>query len=134
MFSSHYTVLVEKFAERHFISKFEKKYRGKVWLVTWNAIEEEFKRIESLIGVNNIVETIVDAADLKICKHEFRVAGTNKSRHASGNRCIIAVRKSTATVHVLLVYSKGDLGKDHETAAWKKIIRDNYPEYSNIIR
>lgn len=72
--------------------------------------------------------------DVKICKTEFRIAGPGKSRHASGNRCIIAVRKSTAVVHVLLVYSKGDIGGGNETASWKALIRENYPEYREFLR
>ena len=131
MFTS-YAVVVEKFAERHYISKFKKKHRN-AWDITWNAIAEQFKRIETLIGVNNIVEIICDAGDIKICKTEFRIAGPGKSRHASGNRCIIAVQKSTAIVHVLLVYSKGDIGGTNETAGWKMIIKDNHPEYRSIL-
>jgi len=130
--STNYVVVVEKFAERHYISKFKKKHRN-AWDITWNAISEQFKRIEALIGVNSIVEIICDVGDTKICKTEFRIAGPGKSRHASGNRCIIAVRKDTSTVHVLLVYSKGDLGGRNETAAWKAMICDNYPEYRNIL-
>lgn len=126
--STSYTVIVEKFAERHYISKFKKKYKN-VWDTTWNAIAEQFKRIESLIGVNSIVEIICDTGDIKICKTEFRIAGPGKSRHASGNRCIIAVQKSSAVVHVLLVYSKGDIGGTNETAGWKAVIKDNYPAY-----
>ena len=131
MFTS-YAIVVEKFAERHYIAKFKKKHKN-AWSTTWNAIEEQFRRIENLIGVNNIVEIITDAGDIKICKTEFRIAGPGKSRHASGNRCIIAVRKSTAIVHVLLVYSKGDIGESNETVGWQTIIKDNYPEYKDLL-
>lgn len=130
--SSSYAIIVEKFAERHYIAKFRKKHKN-AWNVTWSAIAEQFKRIESLFGVNSIVEIITDTGDIKICKTEFRIAGPGKSRHASGNRCIIAVRKSTAVVHVLLVYSKGDIGESNETAEWKSIIKDTYPEYRNLL-
>lgn len=130
--SSSYAIIIEKFAERHYIVKFRKKHKN-AWDVTWSAIAEQFKRIESLFGVNNIVEIITDAGDIKICKTEFRIAGPGKSRHASGNRCIIAVRKSTAVVHVLLVYSKGDIGDSNETAGWKTLVKDNYPEYRGIL-
>lgn len=132
MSTNNYAVVVEKFAERHYISKFSKKYKN-AWEITWNAIAAEFKRIESLIGESSIVEIIADVGDIKICKTEFRIAGPGKSRHASGNRCIIAVRKSTVVVHVLLVYAKGDMGGTNETASWKTLIRDNYPEYREIL-
>jgi hypothetical protein len=130
MFTS-YAVVVEKFAERHFISGFRKKHK-KTWSVTWSAIEEQLKRIEILIGIDSKVEIIACIGDVKICKTEFRIAGPGKSAHASGNRCIIAINKSTTTVHVLLVYSKGDIGSSNETAKWKSLVRDNYPEYKNL--
>lgn len=130
--STSYAVVVEKFAERHYISTFKKKHKN-AWDITWLAITEQFKRIDGLLGVSNIVEVICDAGDIKICKTEFRIAGPGKSRHASGNRCIIAVRQSTAVVHVLLVYSKGDMGSGNETAAWKGVIKDNYPEYQDLL-
>lgn len=126
--SINYAVVVERFAERHYISKFKKKYKN-AWDTTWKSLEEQFKRIESLTGVNSIVEIICDAGDIKIYKTEFRIAGPGKSRHASGNRCIIAVHKSSAIVHILLVYSKGDIGGTNETMAWKTVIKDNYPVY-----
>ena len=101
--------------------------------MTWNAIHEEFKRIDTLIGQTNIVETITDREGVRICKTEFRVHGTQESRHASGNRCIVAVNKNTCVVHVLLMYGKTDLSGNNETAQWKNLVRENYPEYSKII-
>lgn len=130
--SISYVVIIEKYAERHFISKFKKKYKG-AWDITLVAIIEELKRIDTLIGVNNIVETIVDSKEVKICKTEFRIAGTPFSRHASGNRCIVAVHKSTGTVNILLVYHKGDLKGPNETAAWKALIKDAYSQYSSLV-
>jgi hypothetical protein len=130
--SINYAVIIEKFTERHFISKFKKKYKG-AWDVTWNAIQEEFKRIDTLIGETNIAETITDQGGIRICKTEFRVHGTQESRHASGNRCIVAVNKNTCVVCVLLVYGKTDLGNGNETAQWKNLVRENYSEYSKIL-
>lgn len=130
--STNYAVIIEKYAERHFISKFKKKYKG-AWDVTWNAIHEEFKRVDALIGVTNIAEIITDQGDVKICKTEFRVHGTQESRHSSGNRCIVAVHKNTCVVNVLVVYHKNYLGGNNETASWKNLVKENYPEYSNIL-
>jgi hypothetical protein len=130
--SINYAVVIEKFAERHYISKFSKKYKG-AWGVTWNAIQEEFKRIDTLIGETNIAETITDQGDFRICKTEFRVHGTQESRHASGNRCIISVNKNTGVVCVLLVYGKTDLENGNETAQWKNLVKENYPEYSKLL-
>lgn len=130
--STNYAVIVEKYAERHFISKFRKKYKG-AWDVTWGGMHQEFKRIDALIGETNTVETITDQNGIKICKTEFRVHGTQESRHASGNRCIIAVHKNTCVINVLVVYHKNDLGGSNETSAWKSLIRENYPEYSKLL-
>lgn len=130
--STNYAVIVEKFAERHFISGFKKKYKG-AWDVTWNAVHEEFKRIDTLIGQTNIVETITDQEGVRICKTEFRVHGTQESRHSSGNRCIVVVNKNTCVVHVLLMYGKTDLNGNNETVQWKNLVRENYPEYSKIV-
>lgn len=130
--STSYAVVLEKYAERHFISNFKKKYKG-AWDVTWVAMHEEFKRIDTLIGSTNIAETITEVGNIRICKTEFRVHGTQESRHASGNRCIVAVNKGTSTVHVLLVYNKNDLGGRSETANWKALVKENYDEYSKIL-
>lgn len=130
--STNYTVIVEKYSERHFISKFKKKYKG-AWEVTWTELQGEFERIDAVIGKTNIAETITDQGDIKICKTEFRVHGTQESRHASGNRCIIAVHKNTYVVNVLVVYNKNDLGGGNETTQWKNLVKENYPEYSNIL-
>jgi hypothetical protein len=129
---TRYAVVIEQYAERHFISSFKKKYKG-AWDVTWVGMHEEFKRIDTLIGQTNIAEIITEVGDIRICKTEFRVHGTQESRHSSGNRCIVAVHKNTSTVHVLLVYRKTDLGGGNETANWKHIVRENYHKYSEMI-
>ena len=128
-----YEVVFEPFTERHFIRGFAKKYKG-AWDRTLKGLILEFTFVE-LLFEKSIAETICISSDndIKICKTEFKIAGTEVSRHASGNRCIIAVRKSTAIVHVLLVYSKGDIGGSNETAGWKSVIKDNYPEYRNLL-
>lgn len=132
MSTNNYAIVLEKYAERHFVSKFKKKYKGS-WDVTWVAMLEEFKRIDVVIANTDVGELIVEAGDVIICKTEFRVHGTKESRHASGNRCIVAVYKNASTVHVLLVYNKNDLGDGNETARWKAIIKDNYREYAKIL-
>ena len=130
--STNYAIIIEKYAERHFISKFRKKYKG-AWDVTLDGMHEEFKRIDALIGETNIVETITDQGGIKICKTEFRVHGTQESRHASGNRCIVAVHKDTRVINVLIVYHKNDLNSTNETSAWRNLIKENYSEYFKLL-
>jgi len=126
-----YTVLIEKFAERHYIKSFGKKY-GRAWDITLETLVREFQSMEVLFE-KSIAETIIDSADVKICKAEFKVAGTKESRHGSGSRCILALHKDKSTVSVLLVYGKTDIGGGKETTAWKNIIRENYPQYRGLL-
>jgi len=130
--SIRYAVTIEHFADRHFVRSFAKKYRKK-WDVTLIAIIEEMQRIDDLIGKTNIAETISSVGDVRIVKTEFRVVGTNESRHNSGNRCIIAVHGQTKTVSVLLVYCKTDVRGSRENDWWKSLIRENYSQYKQTI-
>ncbi|MCU0653698.1 MAG: hypothetical protein MUD10_05575, partial [Candidatus Pacebacteria bacterium] len=125
-----YAVIIEKFAEQHYIKTFNKKY-GRAWDITLETLVREFQSFDVLFE-RNIAKTIIDSADIKICKAEFKVAGTNESRHGSGSRCIVALNKVKSTVSVLLVYGKTDIGGGKETATWKNILRENYPEYKNL--
>lgn len=126
-----YEVTFEPFAERHFIKTFEKKYQG-AWERTRKSLCLEFTFVELLFS-KSTAEVIVDSEKVRICKTEFRIAGTQVSRHGSGNRCIIAIHKEENKVCVLLVYHKNDLGGGGETANWKRIVKENYPEYESII-
>lgn len=129
--STNYAVIIEPYAERHYIKSFAKKYRG-AWDITWRAVLEELKRLDSLFSTS-IAEIIVESGGVALCKTEFRVAGTKESKHASGNRCIIALHRDIGTVRVLLVYHKDDLGKGNETTEWKNVVRENYPAYRNML-
>ena len=130
--STRYSVVISPFAQRHFIKDFEKKYKG-AWSISWKAIEKEFQNIDVLFE-RSIAETIVDSETIKICKTEFRVAGTQQSRHASGNRCIVALHKDELQIVVLLVYKKSHLsGSTNETAQWKKLVRANLSEYAKLL-
>lgn len=130
--STNYEVTLEPFAERHFIRTFAKKYK-KAWDFTLSALVREFQSFDVILE-KTIAEEITDRnAEVVICKTEFKISGTQESRHASGNRCIVAVNKGTSTVHVLLVYNKNDLGGRNETASWKALVKENYEEYSKIL-
>ena len=126
-----YRVLITSFAERHYIKSFEKKYKS-AWNRTRDIIIQEFEQIDILF-LKNTAETIIDHADIKICKTEFKIAGTNESRKSSGNRCIVAIHKDTNMVYVLLVYTKTDVQGHHETNWWKGVIRENYSEYRDVV-
>lgn len=126
--SISYSVTVERFAESHYIKKFEKKYKDS-WLITLDGIKQQLKRFDEFLKTT-ILEEITSLDDLAIFKMEFRVAGTTCSRKASGNRCVLSLNKSTGEIKVLLVYHKSYIDDKNETTSWKKIIRENYSDYS----
>lgn len=129
--SISYSVSTESFAERHYLKEFAKKYK-RAWEITYKALFDELQRFDSLL-TTSVAEIITASGDIVIAKIEFRVAGgTTKSRHASGNRCIVAVNKKLGVINILLIYSKTDLGDGNETAKWKQMVKSNYPEYSNF--
>lgn len=130
--STDCSVVIEKFAERHFIKLFEKKYKRK-WEVTERAILDMLRRIEALVGTNSYIETICASGSVTMLKVEFRVAGTEQSRHGSGNRCIVAWHTDTATVRILLVYGKTDVRGARETDWWKDMVRENYLHYRAML-
>jgi len=127
----NFSVQIEDFAKRHFINSFEKKYKNK-WDLTLRAIIAEFERLDSLL-LTSRAETITDAGSIKIIKAQFRVVDTKESAKTSGNRCIVAWNKEKQVVSILLVYSKTDLSGKNETSKWKKLVRENYSQYSKII-
>ena len=96
-----YDVLIEPFAERHYIRTFKKKYKN-AWDLTLASVVVEFEQIEILL-LRKIAEYITDkSADVVMCKTEFKISGTKMSRHGSGNRCIVAIHQNTNQVKILL--------------------------------
>lgn len=129
--SIKYSVNIKSYAERHFIKSFAKKY-GRAWDITIEALIRELQSFDILLE-RKIAEIITKNTDIKICKVEFKIAGSNQSRHGSGNRCIAVVKKEASAINVLLVYHKNHLGDGNETAKWKQIIKDNYSEYRGLL-
>ena len=89
-----------------------------------------------LFGIKIYLEhstRICENDGVKIIKTEFRVNGTKESAKTSGNRCIVSWNVEKKLVSILLVYGKTDISERNETAAWKKLIRENYSEYENIV-
>lgn len=126
----NFSVQIEKFAERHFIKSFEKKYKSH-WEITLRAIVAELERIDMLL-LTDRAETICDVDGIKIIKTKFRVVGTKESAKTSGNRCIIAWQPDKKLVSILLIYAKTDISCHNETAEWQGIVKCNYPEYKHL--
>ncbi len=129
---TNYEVIIESFADRHYIKSFAKKYK-KAWNFTFSALTREFQSFDVILE-KSIAKEITDKNDdIVICKIEFKISGIRESRHGSGNRCIVAKYKSLKQIRVLLVYHKNNIGNGNETANWKNIIKKNYPEYKELI-
>ena len=127
----NYTVNIEPFAERHYIKNFSKKYHQS-WDITLKALISQFERIDMLL-LRDVAEVICKSGDLKIVKSDFSVAGTRLSPKGSGNRCVVCVDEAIRKVYVLLVYHKNDLGEGNETARWKQLVKNNYPDYRSLL-
>lgn len=127
----NYSVQIEQFAERHFTKNFEKKYKTH-WEFTRRAIIAELERIDTLL-LTDKAETICDVEGVKIVKTKFKIAGSKESAKTSGHRCVVAWYASTQSVAVLLVYSKTDFRSKNETVEWKKLVKENYPAYREMI-
>lgn len=126
-----YSVQIEDFAKRHFIKGFEKKYL-KHWGITLEAIIAELQRIDNLLNTDR-ADVIVDIDDCKIVKTKFKVFKSEESAKSSGNRCIVLWRPKKSLVSVLLVYHKNDLDVGNETDEWKKLVKNNYPDYKHLL-
>lgn len=120
-----FSVVVEAYAERHYIKEFEKKYGS--WKLTWIGLVAILTRFDpSKLG--SAVEIITQNADCTkaIYKYEFRIPEQRVSAHASGNRMIICVDHISKSIQVLLVYNKNNVRGSRETDWWQGVIRDNY--------
>ena len=126
----NYSVKVEVFAEKYFIKSFQKKHKAH-WDITLKAITAGLERIDMLLKTDRAVFICGD--NIKIIKTKFKVVGTDESAKTSGNRCIVAWNKDKQIVNILLVYGKTDLRGNNETAQWKSLIKENYPEYSELL-
>lgn len=124
MFTKFY-IIIEDFAERHYIKKFSKKYK-KEWSPVWIGIQESLKRFDQLYLKKRVV-LVAGTQQFGVFKMDFKVTATESARKA-GNRCIVLLDRDRNAVNVLLVYHKDHLGKGNETSEWKNLIQKNYPK------
>lgn len=129
--SIKYSVTIEDFAQSHFLKKMSKKYK-KAFNIPWQAFELMLVKFDLMLERSNTNEILRINESLVICKTEFKIM-PNESTKSSGNRCIVAQNKVEQKIKILLVYHKGDIQGNNETAWWKKLIKDNYREYKNYL-
>ncbi len=129
--SIKYVVTIEKFAEKHYLKNFRKKYK-KSFDVPWSAFVFMLQKIDLMLERDGNNEISDPNKKIVICKTEFKIA-TKESAKSSGNRCIIVQDKEKKEVKILLVYCKNDIQNNNETVWWKNIIKENYSAYKDIL-
>lgn len=123
-----YRVYFSEYAERHFIKRFNKDYKGKRWSVTRDSIFQDLKRVHALQSTQQVDE-LKSGPDCKLFKYDFAVAQTGVSPKASGNRCVVFLDSKQHRLDVLIVYGKGDLPKKTgENQYILSTVADIYPE------
>jgi len=127
----NYKVRFEPFAERHYVKKFHKNYKDK-WLATERTIITVCERIDNMLQYNR-ADLISSSGCYKLVKLDFAIEGTRVSPKASGNRCILFVDEDSRSVSILLVYSKNEISSPNETQKWRRIIKEEYGEYSRLV-
>lgn len=136
MFSSQlpdnndYRVLIGSYAERHFIKRFAKDYKGKRWDITFNSIEQDLRRINALQSSQQVDE-LKRGSGCILFKYDFTVAQSGVSPKASGNRCIIFLDTTLHSQIILLVYGKTDLPKGMHETSW--VLKTIKSEYNNLL-
>lgn len=120
------------YAEKHFLNKFKKNYPGRQWDYTEQSIKQDLARLR--ITNNNIQESSqIDELKYKnnkwLAKYDFKIAGTNVSKKASGNRCVIYIDNAKDRIDILLIYNKNDLPKNKgETKYIMDEVTNNFSE------
>lgn len=125
-----YNVVVEKFAEKHFIKTFLKKYKSN-WTKTSSDIIFICGHIENMLKTQR-ADLISVNGNYRLVKLDFAIFGTKVSPKKSGNRCILVVDDKLRLVRILLVYAKTDLPPKNETQQWKNIVREEYKDLAKI--
>lgn len=123
-----YHIFFSDFAQRYYIKRFEKEYKGKRWAITLDSIFQDLKRVHSM-QMSQQVDELRHGESCKLFKYDFAVAQSGVSPKASGNRCVVFLDTKQHRQDVLFVYGKKDLPKNQgETMYINKIIKDNFPE------
>ncbi len=131
--NSKYKVVLEDYAAKHFLfKKYSKKKLRSVFEKPKRSLFLIIEKVDLAIKTN-IVDVITDKhADIVICKVEFKIYPKDSPKK-SGNRCIVAQDKSRNEVRILFAYHKSDIKGAHETLWWKRIVKDQYPVYKDLL-
>ena len=125
-----FSIKYSKYAENHFLNKFQKKYQGKIWEYTENSIKQDLSRLRMKNNTTQFTQQIDELKyvdDKWIAKYDFKIAGTKVSTKDSGNRCVVFIDNKRDYMEILLIYHKDDIPKNKaETRYIMDVIRDIY--------
>jgi len=128
------TVTLDEFAERHFLKRFRKDYKGKQWEITEESIFEDLSRMKmtnSDLQQTQQVDELWHKDNNWVFKYDFRVAQTKESTKGSGNRCIVFLDNTGNKISILIIYGKGDLPKNIGEQAY--IEQTLSKEFANVM-
>lgn len=135
MFTSHlsndddFRIVFSLYAERHYIKRFAKDYKGKRWTVTQDSIFQDLKRIYALTKGQQVDE-LSHGEGCILFKYDFAVAQSGISPKASGNRCVVFLDIDRQLETVLILYGKGDLPKKQpENQYVLSVVQREFPEF-----
>jgi len=132
------TVKFDNYAERHFLKRFKKDYKGKQWDITEDSIEQDLSRIKmrtSDLQMTQQVDELWHNGNFWIFKYDFRVAQTKESTKSSGNRCIVFLDNANNKMLILIIYGKGDIPKNTgEQTYIEKTLNDEFPDIMALVR
>lgn len=128
-----YKVVLSEYAKKHFL--FKKYSKKKLKSVFEKPKKSLFLLLEKFdLALNRELAEVITFKDndLVICKIEFKIYPQDSPK-TSGNRCIVLQDKINKKIEILFAYDKNDVGGGSETVWWKKKIKENFSEHSDII-
>lgn len=131
MSTEKYKIIIEPFAEKHFLKKIRKKYK-KSFDIPWRAFELMLQKFDLMLQRSDTHQIATIEQGVTICKTGFKIM-PRESVKSSGNRCIVVQDTIKMEIRIVLVYHKSDVRGSKETQWWKQMIKENYPEYMDYL-
>ncbi len=127
-----FQVYFTDYAVRHFLKDFRKKYKGKQWQLTEAAILDDLSHLAHGsydLQKTQQVDELFQADEFWVFKYDFRIAKTNVSAKASGNRLIGVINAKMNRIDIAVIYCKTNLPKNaSETQFIKSVVNEIFPK------
>jgi hypothetical protein len=128
-----FCVVFTDHAKRHFLKKFQKDYKGKVWLLTEESIFQDLSRLrmpDNTTQQTQQIDEIWHKDNRWIFKYDFAVAGKKESPKKSGNRVVGFLDTESGVIEILLIFNHKDLPKNtNETQYIKSTLEAQFPDH-----